>query len=320
MMPSFLRPSSRPGVLHTGLARIAFACVFALGLMVSGGSGPVAAQEPPVPADATVDRIVGDLEFSEGPYWRDDGTLVFSDIPANRIYRWTPADSATVFLEPSGRTNGISADSAGRLLLAQHEGRVARLNEDGTIDTLAASYEGKRLNSPNDLDVFADGSIYFTDPPYGVAQSDRELDFSGVYRLHPDGTLELLTRELSRPNGIVFSPDQSRLYVADSEETVVHVYDVGADGSISNRRVFADPTDADAEGTTDGMEVDEAGNLYTTGPGGVWIYAPDGTCLARIDVPGQSTNLAFGGPDRKTLFVTTDSAVYRTTVTTPGLR
>jgi gluconolactonase len=319
-MRSFASVSTRPGPPGIGIAPIVIVLALAMGVAGAGGAGSAAAQESPVPDDARVEEIAGGLEFSEGPYWQGDGTLVFSDIPANRIYRWTPGDSTTVFLEPSGRTNGISADSTGRLLLAQHEGRVARLNEDGTIDTLAASYEGQRLNSPNDLDVYADGSIYFTDPPYGVAERDRELDFSGVYRLHPDGTLELLTRELSRPNGIVFSPDQSRLYVADSEETVVHVYDVSADGSISNRRVFADPTDADAKGTTDGMEVDEAGTLYTTGPGGVWIYAPDGTLLDRIDVPQRTTNLAFGGEDRTTLYITAPSAVYRTTVTTPGLR
>ena len=319
-MLSFASVSNRPDTPDIGVARIVVALALAMGVAGIGGVGSAAAQESPVPDDAPVKEIAGGLEFSEGPYWRGDGTLVFSDIPANRIYRWTPGDSTAVFLEPSGRTNGISADSTGRLLLAQHEGRVARLNEDGTIDTLAASYEGKRLNSPNDLAVYADGSIYFTDPPYGVSENDRELDFSGVYRLHPDGTLELLTRELSRPNGIAFSPDQSRLYVADSEETVVYLYEVAADGSISDRRLFADPTDETVAGTTDGMEVDEAGNLYTTGPGGVWIYAPDGTLLDRIDVPQRTTNLAFGGEDRKTLFITAPSAVYRTTVTTPGLR
>jgi gluconolactonase len=153
-----------------------------------------------------------------------------------------------------------------------------------------------------------------------VKDSERELDFSGVYRLRPNGTVELLTTEFVRPNGIAFSPDESRLYVNDSRETKVYVFDVAADGTLRNGRLFVAPSDAAAEGTTDGMEVDEAGNLYTTGPGGVWVYAPDGTRLDRIDVPGQSTNLAFGGPDRTMLFVTTDSAVYRTTVNTPGLR
>ena len=319
-MLSFVFVSNRLDTPGIGAARIIVALALAVGVAGIGGAESATAQESPVPDDAPVEEIAGGLEFSEGPYWRDDGTLVFSDIPANRIYRWTPGDGATVFLEPSGRTNGISADSTGRLLLAQHEGRVARLNEDRTIDTLVASYEGKRLNSPNDLAVYADGSIYFTDPPYGVAENDRDLDFSGVYRLHPDGTLELLTRELSRPNGIAFSPDQSRLYVADSEETVVYMYEVAADGSISDRRLFADPTDEPVAGTTDGMEVDEEGNLYTTGPGGVWIYAPDGTLLDRIDVPQRTTNLAFGGEDRTTLFITAPSAVYRTTVTIPGLR
>jgi gluconolactonase len=290
-------------------------------LLAGMGTAQVAVgQASPVPDDAAVEQIVGGLEFGEGPYWRDAGDLVFSDIPANRIYRWTPGDSTSVFLEPSGHTNGISADSSGRLILAQHDGQVARLTGDKETEPLAGEYEGKRFNSPNDLAVRSDGSIYFTDPPYGVEESERELDFSGVYRIHPDGEVELLTKEFARPNGIVFSPDESRLYVNDSQETLVRVYDVDADGNLSNGRLFAEPTDEDARGTTDGMEVDESGNLYTTGPGGVWIYAPDGTLLDRIDVPGQSTNLAFGGEARTTLFVTTDDGVFRVEVETPGIR
>jgi len=313
-------------ILDPPLRALALTALISVFAGMLGACGPETSDEErtavsPVPADARVEKIADGFEFTEGPYWTDDSTLVFSDIPANRIYEWTPArDSVTVVLEPSGRTNGISADSAGHLLLAQHDGRVARLDADGSIDTLASQYEGQRLNSPNDLDVRSDGSIYFTDPPYGIDDSERELDFSGVYRLHPEGRLELLTKTFSRPNGITFSPDQTRLYVNDSQETLVRVYDVAPDGSISNGRLFAEPSDDDAQGTTDGMEVDEAGNVYTTGPGGVWIYAPDGTRLDRIDVPGASTNLAFGGEDRTTLFVTAPPAVYRTTVNTPGLR
>lgn len=270
----------------------------------------------PVPEDASAELIAEGFEFTEGPYWYD-GRLVFSDIPANTVYQWTPDEGATVFLEPSGHSNGLRTDNQGRLLLAQHDGQVGRLTTNGEVEPLVQTYEDKRLNSPNDLDVASDGSIYFTDPPYGVDEEDRELDFSGVYRLSPDGSLTLLTDEFTRPNGICLSPDESRLYVNDSEETLIRVYDVADDGSITNGRRFASP-EADAEGTTDGMKVDAEGNLYTTGPGGVWVYAPDGELLDRISVPEAPTNLAFGGSDNQTLYVTARPNVYRVAVNVPG--
>lgn len=284
-------------------------------------STEASADTAPLAEDAEAELIADGFQFTEGPYWRpEEGDLIFSDIPANRVYRWAPDGDTTVFLEPSGHSNGITAGTRGRILLAQHDGQVARLTENGDVEPLATEYDGQRLNSPNDLDVHSDGSIYFTDPPYGVSEEDRELDFSGVYRLHPDGTLDLLTREFERPNGICFSPDESRLYVNDSQENLIRVYDVAEDGSIANGRLFAAPEDPDAEGSTDGMKVDTEGNLYTTGPGGVWIYSPDGALIDRLSVPEAPTNLAFGGPDMRTLYITARPNVYRVPVDIAGVK
>lgn len=291
-----------------------------LGILVGAYGGDAAvAQERPVSQGATVELVADGFEFTEGPVWHD-GALLFSDIPANTVYRWTPDDGTEVFMEPSGHANGLAVDSSGGVLLAQHDGAVAHRGADGATTMLAEAYGGRRLNSPNDLTVADDGTVYFTDPPYGVDEENRELSFSGVYRLSPDGTLTLLTKEFSRPNGICLSPDESTLYINDSEQTVIRAYDVTEGGGIANGRQFAAPTDADAEGTTDGMKVDRNGNLYTTGPGGIWVYAPDGTQLARIAVPKAPTNVAFGGPDRSILYITARPHVYRVPVNVPGSR
>jgi gluconolactonase len=288
-------------------------------LLVLGlwGVANARAQQRPVPNDATVELVDRGFEFTEGPLWYD-GTLLFSDIPANTVYRWTPDGGTRVFVRPSGHANGLAVDTAGHLLLAQHDGRIVRRADDGSMTPLVQSYGGKRLNSPNDLTVASDGTIYFTDPPYGVDKSARELSFSGVYRLSPNGDLRLLTKALPRPNGICLSPDDSTLYVNDSRNSVVRAYDVTAQGTIENGRRFAAPSDPDVPGATDGMKVDAEGNLYTTGPGGVWVYAPDGTQQVRIAVPKPPTNLAFGGPERKTLFITARPHVYRVSVNVPG--
>jgi gluconolactonase len=257
----------------------------------------------PVSPGATVELIDSGFEFTEGPLWYESG-LLFSDIPANTVYRWTADAGTTVFLRPSGRANGLALDR--------------RHTEDGTITPLVQAYGGRRLNSPNDLTVASDGTIYFTDPPYGVEEEQRRLDFSGVYRLSPGGALTLLTRAHDRPNGIGLAPSDSTLYVSDSRETRVWAYDLTPEGTLENKRVFATPVDEGADGTTDGLAVDAEGHLYTTGPGGVWVYAPDGTRLARIAVPKAPSNLAFGGPNRKTLFITARSHVYRVPVNVPG--
>jgi len=308
------RSTSSFASLLAKTARVAVPGLLTLALVLPLGT--VVAQPSPVPEDAELQQVGGDFEFTEGPLWHN-GRLLFSDIPANRVYGWTPEEGTSVFLDPSGHANGLAEDNEGRLLLAQHDGQVGRLIEGNQVETLVETYNGKALNSPNDLDVASDGSIYFTDPPYGVDEANRELDFSGVYRLSPDGALSLVTDTLSRPNGICLSPDESKLYVNDSGKTFIRVYDVTDDGTVTNGRRFATPA-SDAEGTTDGMKVDAEGNLYSTGPGGVWIYAPDGTLLDRLSVPEPPTNVAFGGPDNKTLFITARPHVYRISVRIPG--
>ncbi len=287
-----------------------------LGFAVVLSVQPAAAQSSPVGAEASAKKIAGGFEFTEGPLWYR-GRLLFTDIPASTVYEWSPEDSTGVFLRPSGRANGLAVDPQGRLLLAQHDGQVGRLTPEGTVEALIRSYQGRRLNSPNDLTVADEGTIYFTDPPYGVSDEVRELDFSGVYRLGPDGRLTLLTKAFSRPNGICLSPDGAVLYVNDSAETLIRAYDVTESGTLTNGRVFATP-EADADGTTDGMAVDVNGNLYTTGPGGVWVYSPDGALLDRISVPVPPTNVTFGGRDHATLFITAQTHVYRVPTRIPG--
>ncbi|PSQ96992.1 MAG: gluconolactonase [Bacteroidetes bacterium SW_9_63_38] len=281
-----------------------------------GVAQTASAQAAPVPQGAAVKLVDAGFEFTEGPVWHQ-GALLFSDVPANTVYRRTPSGETTAFIKPSGRANGLAVDTSGHLLLAQHQGTVARWVQ-GTMTTLVQSYGGKRLNSPNDLVVASDGTIYFTDPPYGIDQEARELNFSGVYRLSSDGNLTLLTKALSRPNGIELAPDDSTLYVNDAERTLVWAYDITETGDIENRYRFAAPRDQGADGTTDGLEVDANGNVYTTGPGGVWVYGPNGTQRARIAVPKAPTNLAFGGEDRTTLYITARPHVYRVSVNVPG--
>jgi len=296
--------------------------LWGIGLLLMIGTGAVApavGQSGPVPKRAAVELVASGFQFTEGPLWYE-GELLFSDIPANTVYRWGPGTEARVFLKPSGRANGLAVGPDGHLLLAQHDGQVGRRTDDGTVVPLVDSYGGRRLNSPNDLTVASDGTIYFTDPPYGIDEKARRLDFSGVYRLSPNGNLSLLTKQLPRPNGIELSPNDSTLYVSDSRDTRVWAYDVTADGDIQNRRSFATPRDANAEGTTDGMTIDVEGNVYTTGPGGVWVYAPDGRQLARIAVPKAPTNVTFGGPERKVLYITARPHVYRVSVNVSGAR
>ncbi|HEX9653661.1 MAG TPA: SMP-30/gluconolactonase/LRE family protein, partial [bacterium] len=245
----------------------------------------------------------------EGPVWSDELGLLFSDIPANTVYRWTPDSGVSVYLHPSGNSNGLTFDSQNRLLLAQHGNRrLARRDSLGNEISLAAHYNGKRLNSPNDIAIKSDGAIFFTDPPYGISPNQEELGFYGIYRLSPSGSLQLLDASLQRPNGIVFSPDEAILYVCDSDARDIYIWDVVGDSLLANKRLFAH---MDPEGNADGMKVDAAGHLFATGPVGVWVYSPDGTMLNVIPVPGQTSNCGWGDADRKTLYVTSGSGVYR---------
>lgn len=272
-----------------------------------------------VDEDADPEIITEGYEFTEGPLWHESGYLLFSDIPANTVYKWTPGEGAEMYLKPSGHSNGLAYDREGNLLLAQHDGLVSRLSKSKKLTVVVDNYNGKRLNSPNDLAIKSDGSIYFTDPPFGVSDEDKELDFSGVYRYSEDNGLQLLIDDFDLPNGIVFSPDESRLYVNDSQHGHIRVFDVKEDGSLANGKIFAE-MQSDAEGAADGMKVDTEGNLYSTGPGGLWIFSPEGELLRQVETPDRVTNLAWGGSDGANLYLTAPNAVYKLETNKKGMR
>lgn len=259
------------------------------------------------------------FEFLEGPVWLADGRLLFSDIPANRIYCWTPERGTEVWREPTGNSNGLTLDQRHRLIACEHSGRrVSRTEADGSVVTLADSYLGKRLNSPNDVVVKSDGTIYFTDPPYGIEPEEREQPVNGVYRIGVDGVLELIADDFDRPNGLAFSPDESVLYIDDSPRRHVRAFDVRADGSLANSRIFAD-MDHPQPGSPDGMKVNETGQLFVTGATGVWVFEPDGTLLGVIVTPERPANCAWGDADRQSLYMTAQTSLYRIRVKVPGL-
>src|SRR5438067_3502506 len=252
-----------------------------------------------------VKRIATNFKFTEGPVWdRAGGFWIFSDIPANILYKCTTAAEIEIFRSPSGESNGNAIDREGRLVSCEHANRrVSRTEKDGTVVTLAERWEGKRFNSPNDLAIKSDGSIYFTDPDYGTPKDQRrELDFCGVYRIAPDGKLSLLVKDFVKPNGIAFSPDEKRLYINDSDvsQRIMRVFDVQPDGTLANSRVFAE-VKSPRGGVPDGMKVDPHGNVYTSGGVGVWVFGPDGHRVGIIEVPQVPANLCFGGADKKTL-------------------
>jgi gluconolactonase len=265
---------------------------------------------PPVLKYAGIEKIATGFQFTEGPCWRAANYLVFSDIKGNTIYKWTEKHGSEIFLQPSGNSNGLAEDKQGRLLLAQQGQRcITRLDTNGAETTLVMYYDSKRLNSPNDIVVKSDGSIYFTDPPYGINSSQEELGFYGVYRLSPDGKdLTLLVDSLFRPNGLTFSPDETRLYVNDTNDRRILVYDVLNDGMLSKGKVFITIDN----GNPDGIKVDSNGNLYVAcSDKGIQIYSAEGQFIDEIAVPERTRNLAWGDMDRKTLYISAGTSVYR---------
>lgn len=265
------------------------------------------------------ERIATGFEFLEGPVWLPEGALLFSDIPAGRIYRWKPGGTAEVWRDPSGNSNGLTLDRQGRLIACEHGNRrVSRTEADGAVVALADQYEGKRLNSPNDVVVRSDGTIYFTDPPYGIEPEQQEQPCNGVYCIRSERTVELLSDDFDRPNGLAFSPNESILYIGDSRRRHVRAFDVRADGTLSNSRVVAD-MDHPQPGSPDGMKVDEAGNLYVAGATGIWVFEPDGTHLGVIVTPKRPSNCAWGDADRQSLYITARTSLYRIRVKVPGL-
>ncbi|MCL4793904.1 MAG: SMP-30/gluconolactonase/LRE family protein [Bryobacteraceae bacterium] len=282
---------------------------------------------------AKIEVLATGFEWSEGPAWdRKNNYLIFSDIPRNSVIKWTRERGAELFMKPSGYTgvadygrepgsNGLMFDPQGRLYLAEHgDRRVSRMDPEGGKVTLAAHYQGKRLNSPNDLALKSNGDVYFTDPPYGLPKGwddpRRELDFCGIYRWSAaTGEVTLLARDLDRPNGIAFSPDEKTLYVAQSAKRAIwNAYPVKADGTLGEPKVFADVSaemGRENPGAPDGLKVDRAGNVWATGPGGVHIFAPDGKRLGRILTGEATANVAFGGPDGSVLYITADMYLCR---------
>jgi gluconolactonase len=291
-----------------------------------------------IPPDAKIEKLAVGFKWSEGPVWVKDH-LLFSDIPNNAIHMWTPGKGLTRdYIKPSGYTgttprggepgsNGLTLDAQGRLVCCEHgDRRITRVEKDGTKTVLADKYMGKRFNSPNDLVYSKAGDLYFTDPPYGLVKNwddpARELDFCGVFRLKKDGTLELVTKELSRPNGIALSPDEKTLYIGNSDPkaAIWKKYPVNTDGSIGAGTLFADVTamvKAENPGLPDGMKTDAKGNIFATAPGGIYVFAPDATVLGILATGVPTANVAFGD-DGSTLYIAADDSIAKIRTTTKG--
>jgi gluconolactonase len=306
-----------------------------------------------IPPDAKLELLSSGFGWTEGPIWTRDGYLLFADIYSNTIHKLGADGKVTVFMQPSGYTgtepyggpepgsNGMTLDHKGRLTVAGHAARniwrLESLDPNGPKTILADTYEGKRLNSPNDLVYRSDGSLYFTDPPYGLRTQDEkdpaiELSVNGVYRIPgaesqkaeaaPNrSALQLLIKDLPRPNGIAFSPDEKFLYVDNTEPRKFWMrYPVNKDGSLGPGEVFFDATGDRRLGSPDGMKVDQKGNIYSTGPGGIWIFSPAGKHLGTIDLPGSTANMNWGDADGKTLYITESDNVLRIRLNIPGVR
>jgi gluconolactonase len=293
-----------------------------------------------VPKDATVEKIAHGFTWVEGPVWnKQGGYLLFSDIPANAVYRWKEGEGISVFLKSSGYSgtipfagqepgsNGLTLDANGQLVLCRHGDRqIGKLKQDGRIAVIADRYDGHRINSPNDLVFKSNGDLYFTDPPFGLPKVFDDPDkapVQGVYRVSKDGTVTRLITDIKAPNGIAFSPDERTLYVSDVDpgRAAWLAYDVKEDGTVTNGRVFFDATRwrKDPFFGPDGFKVDQHGNIWGARPGGLSVIAPDGTLLGTIET-GQPTSNAAWGEDGRTLFVTGGSAVYRIKLSTKGAR
>jgi gluconolactonase len=267
--------------------------------------------EPILAPDTAVRRIADGFQFTEGPVWLDNGHfLLFSDIPADTIYRWSEGQGAEVWRHPSRQANGNTADPEGRLITCEHGSRsVTRTEDDGAVTALASTYQGRKLNSPNDIVVARDGAIWFTDPPYGIEPEQAEQPANYVFRLDPSAAEPVpVADDFSRPNGLCFSPDEQFLYIADSDHALHHIrrFRVAPDGSLSGGEVFAaiDP------GAPDGMRVDQAGRLYTSAADGIHVFSPDAQLLGKLAVPESPSNCAFGGPHHSTLFITACTGLY----------
>lgn len=266
------------------------------------------------PGENHVEKVAAGLKFTEGPVWSREGFLLFSDVPGNRIMKFTPGQGVSTEKEDASAPNGNAFDDRGRLYTCEGKSRrVVRTDKKGKVDVIAESWQGKRLNAPNDLVVSKNGNVYFTDPAFGKQADTRELDFYGVYHAGPKGELELIAKPVGRPNGITLSPNGRILYVANSDEKNIRAYDVDKNGSVSNERVVVSGID----GVPDGIRVDEKGNLYVAARG-IGIYSPKGELLRTIEIPETPSNCAFGDPDLMTLYITARTSVYRVRLDVKG--
>ncbi|HZR93128.1 MAG TPA: SMP-30/gluconolactonase/LRE family protein [Gaiellaceae bacterium] len=284
-----------------------------------------------VDPNVEVERLATGFTFTEGPIWHPrDEYLLFSDMPADIRRKWTPDGRVEEVRNPSNKCNGMTYDADLNLLVCEHStSSVVRERPDGTRETIATHYRGKELNSPNDIVVHSSGAIYFTDPTYGRwpgfgVEREQDLDFQGVYRIPPGGgELQLLADDFGQPNGLCFSPGESLLYVNDTERALIRVFDVQADGTLANGRVFAEAIgdgDVAKGGLVDGMKCDEEGSIWVTGPGGVWVFSPAGEHLGVVGIPESVGNLHWGGPEWKWMFVAASTSLYRFQTTVAGRR
>lgn len=285
-----------------------------------------------IDAEAGLEKLADGFMFTEGPVWMPNGSLLFSDMPADKRRRWHPEEGVSVVKAPTNKGNGMAIDPAGNVYVCEHTtSRVVRENADGSSTIVASHYDGKELNSPNDCIVTNDGSVLFTDPTFGRTVEavgllrEVQLDFRGVFRIPPGGgALQLLADDFSEPNGLCLSPDGLRLYVNDTMRAHIRVFDVGPDYALSNSRVFAENIGeggGDPAGIVDGMKTDEQGNVYVTGPGGLWVFDSTGKKLGEVVIPNESVgNIAWGDDDWSSLYICASSTLYRLRTKVPGDR
>jgi gluconolactonase len=270
---------------------------------------------------ATFETVTNGFKFTEGPVWiSEEQSLLFSDIPADRIVRLKADKVVENYRHPSGNSNGLTRDKTRRLIACEHGNRrVTRTEKDGSITVLAAEFKGRKLNSPNDVVVKSDGAIYFTDPSYGIKADQQEQPVQGVYRISADGErLDLVAADFDRPNGLAFSPDEKVLYIDDSRRRHIRAFQVGEGGFLSGGSIFHD-MNISTPGSPDGMKVDQEGHVYCTGAGGVWVFEPNGEHLGTIVVPEKPSNCAWGNSDWRSLYITAGTSVYKIRVTMPGI-
>ena len=266
------------------------------------------------------ERLATGFVFTEGPLWHPNGYLLFVDIRRSLIFRLVPGGEPEIMRENSGGSNGLTFDLQGRLIMCEGDNRrITRMGSDGAVTPIAERWEGKRLSRPNDVVGRSDGSIYFTNPGARLEPSDREIDFNGVHRIAPEGTVTAVITDFEYPNGLAFSPDESILYVANTREAMhIKAFDVHGDGSVGNGRVFADMSSDEPDGVPDGMKVDVEGRVYCTGPGGCWVFDASGSRIGIIRLPEIPANCAWGGAGNRTMFFAARTSVYSMIMTTPG--